>query len=918
MKMKPKPCLEPRFLDISKFLPSLALLGSLLSGSGSAWAASVQAKMSDSFADSAGINIHLRYLDTTYGLYDARVKPRLLELGVRHVRDGYDGNDLKFESKVLDLGNAGIKSTLVWHGAPQATVIAALKSLRPALQAVEGPNESDLPMMGFSYNGQGFPLGTRAYQRDLYSWIKGDATLSSLPVIQASMGWGRNAVTYGNQGSSADRACGHFYTAWGEAPGLKLDEWHLPYADLPTPGKTKIVTESGYHTAIRDSGRGGISEWAQGRYVSRIFTEHFRRGIERTFIYELLEQRNDPDTVSESHYGLVRYDNTVKPSFTAMKNLILLTNDKGSTFTPQSLDYVFSGGNALLRHFLLQKRNGTFQIVVWQDPNNYNVDLLQDIVVPDQKVTLTLIGKSGTINTYLPMSGTGSSTLTLQNSAVTVSVPDHPMIIELGSSSPATGTISRQVWNNVNGATVATIPVNTTPSSSGTLTSFEAPTNVADNYGQRVRGYLTAPTTGSYTFWVAGDDNCELYLSTDDQASRVVKIASHTDWTGSREWNKYPTQKSAAISLVAGQQYYVEALMKEGGGGDNLAVGWAKPDQSTTSPSEVIPGSALSPTTGTISHQVWNNVNGTMVSTIPVNTTPSSTGTLTSFEAPTNVANNYGQRVRGYLTAPTTGNYTFWVAGDDHCELYLSTNDQEGSIVKIASHTDWTDSREWNKYPTQKSAAISLIAGQQYYVEALMKEGGGGDNLAVGWAKPDQSTTSPSGVIPGSALSPYNTGRILREVWNNVNGEAVSAIPVNTTPSSTGTLTSFEAPTDVAENYGQRVRGYLTAPTTGSYTFWVASDDHCELYLSTNDQAISKVKIASHTDWTNSREWNKYPTQKSAAISLVAGQQYYVEALMKEGGAGDNFAVAWAKPGQSATSPSEVIPGGNLSREIQP
>ncbi len=60
----------------------------------------------------------------------------------------------------------------------------------------------------------------------------------------------------------------------------------------------------------------------------------------------------------------------------------------------------------------------------------------------------------------------------------------------------------------------------------------------------------------------------------------------------------YAEQKSAAITLVAGQKYYIEALQKEEGGGDNLAVGWAKPGQATTAPSEVIPGWVLTPWTG--------------------------------------------------------------------------------------------------------------------------------------------------------------------------------------------------------------------------------------------------------------------------------------------------------------------------------
>ncbi len=162
--------------------------------------------------------------------------------------------------------------------------------------------------------------------------------------------------------------------------------------------------------------------------------------------------------------------------------------------------------------------------------------------------------------------------------------------------------------------------------------------------------------------------------------------------------------------------------------------------------------------TGTITHETWTNVAGTAVGNIPVATAPQTTGTLTSLETGTNIADNYGVRVRGYITPPSTGNYTFWVAGDDNCELWLSTNDQPGSKVKIAGVNSWTNSREWNKLPEQKSAVRNLTAGQKYYVEVLMKEGSGGDNLAVGWLKPGQTGTVPSEVVPGSALSPATGG----------------------------------------------------------------------------------------------------------------------------------------------------------------
>ena len=163
-------------------------------------------------------------------------------------------------------------------------------------------------------------------------------------------------------------------------------------------------------------------------------------------------------------------------------------------------------------------------------------------------------------------------------------------------------------------------------------------------------------------------------------------------------------------------------------------------------------------TTVSITREVWTGISGTFVADIPVGTPPNTTDTLPSFEAPTNWADNYATRLRGYITAPVTGSYTFWIASDDQSELWLSTNDNPVNKVNIASVPEWTDPRQWDKFPSQKSAVpIPLTAGQRYYVEALQKEGVGEDNLAVGWAT-GESTSAPSEVIPGSVLSPFCEG----------------------------------------------------------------------------------------------------------------------------------------------------------------
>lgn len=149
--------------------------------------------------------------------------------------------------------------------------------------------------------------------------------------------------------------------------------------------------------------------------------------------------------------------------------------------------------------------------------------------------------------------------------------------------------IQQEVYLDISGMMVSDL-INSpnypnSPSYSRVITNlFEAPIDVGDDYGQRLHGLLKAPATGDYIFWISGDDNSQLFLSTDEQPFNAQKIAEVPDWTNSREWNKYPQQKSAPIHLVEGQYYYISALMKEAAGGDNLAIGWEMPNGTVERP----------------------------------------------------------------------------------------------------------------------------------------------------------------------------------------------------------------------------------------------------------------------------------------------------------------------------------------------
>ena len=64
--------------------------------------------------------------------------------------------------------------------------------------------------------------------------------------------------------------------------------------------------------------------------------------------------------------------------------------------------------------------------------------------------------------------------------------------------------------------------------------------NFGSQCGVRLRGYVTAPVTGRYTFFVAGDDGSILYLSEDDSAANKKRVA----------YSVYHTAGSSSTELV--------------------------------------------------------------------------------------------------------------------------------------------------------------------------------------------------------------------------------------------------------------------------------------------------------------------------------------------------------------------------------
>jgi len=143
--------------------------------------------------------------------------------------------------------------------------------------------------------------------------------------------------------------------------------------------------------------------------------------------------------------------------------------------------------------------------------------------------------------------------------------------------------VTMDTWLGIEGSTIADLRAAPgfpdTPDESKILSAFEIPQNQADEYGVRLRTYLVPPETGDYTFWIASDDAGELWVSPGRDPNTAERVAYVDVWTQYQAWRSTPTQRSAPIALEAGQAYALEALMKEGGGGDHLSVAWSQGDE---------------------------------------------------------------------------------------------------------------------------------------------------------------------------------------------------------------------------------------------------------------------------------------------------------------------------------------------------
>ena len=401
----------------------------------------VQARPAAAFTDTIGVNTHLNYQDRVYfQRYDDLIKPKLLKLGVRHLRDGvytqtWYGPDSPYYARLRELGAAGIEFNLIttldtrYHVATDYSKLADIVTwTNGAVTSFEGINEPDLQHLS------DWVALTRAAQEKLYMTVRGNPVLNGVAVLGPSVVWSTNDM--GDLSRFLDYGSVHPYPGGKMPTGSEFGQSTdavLAGAAVNSGDKPVLITETGYHNALHaDSDHLPTSEAVTAKYLPRLLFEHFNRGVPRSYLYELIDGVAEGRlTDLEASFGLLRHDGTEKPAYRALQNLIALLDDDAAG-SPGTLQFALEGNTENVHHTLLQKSDGTFYLALWLETPSWNRHERKETDVPAQKVTLRLGSPASRLRLHIQKDGgaMGISDLTPE-SEVEVSVTDSLSVLEL-------------------------------------------------------------------------------------------------------------------------------------------------------------------------------------------------------------------------------------------------------------------------------------------------------------------------------------------------------------------------------------------------------------------------------------------------------------------------------------------------------
>jgi trimeric autotransporter adhesin len=407
----------------------------LLAASSSLWA---QPMTPTAFIQTIGVNTHLAYAGTPYYANPQGVYTALQYLGVNTIRDQsplYSAIDPTSYANAETLASYGVKFDVLMLGNGPVNVTGNLASITSFVQtykgsvaAIEAPNEINAWPITYGNVTNPVTAGIDVVKA-LSADVKASSTLKSIPTYGLTLSVGLSNVTtyekqFGNLSAYVTDGNAHIYGGTYNLWSGAIQYW-LPILTECTPGKSTILTETGYPTIS-----GMVDELTAAKYNLNLLFEDALNGIPLTYLFELADLNSSTsDTDPDDHFGQFHSDWSPKVGGAALHSMTTILKNAGTGTASGTLNYKITGLPSTGHSFLLGS-SSMFDLAVWIDATVYNPATNADVTAPTYAATVSLGKTFSSVSVYDPMVGTSPIATYSNVSSVKINVVDHPLIVQ--------------------------------------------------------------------------------------------------------------------------------------------------------------------------------------------------------------------------------------------------------------------------------------------------------------------------------------------------------------------------------------------------------------------------------------------------------------------------------------------------------
>lgn len=301
-----------------------------------------------------GVGLHLRTGRYEYGKFADSLGPRLKDLGVRHIFDLGSGD----KQALRRLGQTGLGIHLLLEKDSDPVQLAY--DIGPSLRTLHIDWRFDARYRSGILDGA-WAQAVRAFTESASLRVRGIDGLADVALIGPAIRSPYETRMVGDLSPFVDGGSLTFWVA-PNFPSAKALRAELTAEREVFPAGLLTIMNGGYTTAPLALEH--VSQAVQARYLLRLHAEAFSQGVQRTFVNELIDHRDEPNN-RDAGLGLLSAEGVPKPAYEALRAMLAAVQEGGCFDDQQTLRIEVAIAPSDLRYVILGRAIGRLTVLIW-------------------------------------------------------------------------------------------------------------------------------------------------------------------------------------------------------------------------------------------------------------------------------------------------------------------------------------------------------------------------------------------------------------------------------------------------------------------------------------------------------------------------------------------------------------------------